>query len=58
MVFLSFSLLVAEEVAEWLKLLTALAEDLGSILSTNMVACKHLVSPVLGVPMPFSNIHR
>ena len=43
--------------AKWLKALTALLEDLGSIASIYMAAHNQFITPVLRDPMPFSGLH-
>lgn len=44
--------------AQWLNSLAALPEDPRSIPSTNMVANKLSVTPILRAPTPSSGIHR
>jgi hypothetical protein len=43
--------------AQWLKPLAALPEDLGSISSTHMMAHNHPITPVPGDPTPSSGVH-
>lgn len=39
---------VKEDVAQWVRALDALSEDLGSILSAHVMVYKHLLMPVPG----------
>lgn len=53
----SRSLTGSAERAQWLGAHTVLAEDPGLVLSTHVVAHNH-ITPVLGDPMPSSDLHR
>lgn len=44
--------------AQWLRTLGAFAEELGSVLSTYMLAHKLLITPILDDGVPLSGLHR